>query len=286
MLRFICDIILTIYATLTEAMIIDIHTHIFPDELATRALATLSNNSGVQPFTDGTLSGLCDSMRLTGIDQSAIMPIATKPSQARSINQWAVTISQQHENIISFGTIHPMQDAWQLEIDFLVENGIRGIKLHPDYQDFFVDDLMFAPMYHALADAGLIVMFHAGVDIGLPPPVHCTPERLARMLDMSPTLQVIAAHMGGYDCWDDVEQYLVGRELYFDTSFSLSDLGYERMTALIKAHGSQRILFGTDSPWTDQSVEVKAIQALPLTDDEITAILGETALNLLHDRTR
>jgi len=262
-------------------MIIDIHTHAFPDELAERAMAVLTGNSNVTPYTDGTCAELRSSTQRAGIDLAAVMPIATKPSQAGSINRWAAEINRHNGNLICFGSLHPMQDDWREEISRLVAEGIPGIKLHPDYQQFFVDDPELFPIYNALADAGLILLFHAGVDIGLPPPVHCTPARLARVLDAAPDLTIIAAHMGGYSCWDDVERYLVGRELYFDTSYSMADLGAERMTDLIHAHGAGRILFGTDSPWTDQSAEVANIRALPLTDDEKAAILGGTALRLL-----
>lgn len=263
-------------------MIIDIHTHTFPDELAPRALSTLTHNSEVLPFTDATCAGLLASMDSAGVDMSAIMPIATKPAQAQSINRWAVEIGQKYERLICFGTLHPQQDDWRAEIDRLAADGIPGIKLHPDYQNFYVDDPELTPIYQALADADLILMFHAGVDIGLPPPVHCTPDRLARVLDEVPALTVIAAHMGGYDCWDDVERYLVGRDLYFDTSYSLTDLGPERMVKLIHAHGVDQILFGTDSPWTDQSAEVAGIRALQLTEKEIAAVLGGNASRLLE----
>jgi predicted TIM-barrel fold metal-dependent hydrolase len=224
-------------------MIIDIHTHTFPDQLAPKALAVLTNNCEVSPHTDGTNAGLCDSMRLAGIDKSAVMPIATKPEQARSINRGAAMINRQYDNLVSFGTLHPMQDDWKDEISRLAADKVPGVKFHPDYQHFFVDDVKMFPIYQALADAGLVVLFHAGVDIGLPPPVHCTPDRLARVLDAVPGMTIVAAHMGGYDCWNDVERYLVGRDLYFDTSYSLRDLGPERMTALIKAHSTDKILF-------------------------------------------
>jgi hypothetical protein len=264
-----------------QAMIIDIHTHTFPDELAPRAIKALSEESEVPAFTDGANDGLRASMRLAGIDKSAIMPIATKPAQVRSINSWALAVNQQYDDLICFGTLHPMQDDWAAEIEQLVADGIPGIKFHPDYQDFFVDDSKMLPIFCALADAGLIVLLHAGVDIGLPPPVHCTPERLARMLDAVPGLSVIAAHMGGYCCWDDVERYLIGRDLYFDTSYSLADLGAKRMMAIMRNHGIDKILFGTDSPWTDQSAEIAGIRAFSLSSDEKAAILGGNASLLL-----
>jgi uncharacterized protein len=262
-------------------MIIDIHTHAFPDELAARAVSLLTEHAGVPAKVDGTCAGLVASMERAKIDRSVVVPIATKPSQVRSINSWSAEISRRYEGLIGFGTLHPDGEDWAAEIDRMVADGIPGIKMHPDYQLFFVDEPRMIPMYRALADAGMILLFHAGVDIGLPPPVHCTPDRLARVLDAVPELKVIAAHMGGYSCWDEVERYLVGRDLWFDTSYSQADLGRERMVSLMRAHGVERILFGTDSPWTDQSLEVRGMSELGLSEDELALVLGGNAGRLL-----
>lgn len=263
-------------------MIIDVHTHIFPDDLAARAVATLSGRAGIPAHTAGTAAGLRASMARAGIDRSILMPVATKPSQAHPINLWTLELVQRYpDQFIGFGALHPAQDDWAAEIDFLVAHGIRGVKMHPDYHLTYVDDTACLPLYAALRDAGLVLLLHAGVDIGLPPPVHCTPDRLARMLDAVPGLTVIAAHMGGYLVWEEVRRHLLGRDLYLDTSYSHDDLGSTAMTELITVHGVGRILFGTDSPWKDQAAEVAAIRALPLSDDAITAILGGNAQRLL-----
>lgn len=262
-------------------MIIDIHTHIFPDELAPRAMETLKAQGGTRAYTDATAAGLRASMRLAGIDVSVIAMIATKPTQVRAINEWAAQISEQFPDLICLGTLHPQLTNWQEEIDWIVKAGLRGIKLHGDYQQFFIDEPSMLPVYRKLAESGLIMLLHAGEDIGWPPPVHCPPDRLAKVLDAVPELTVIAAHMGGYMMWDEVERHLVGRDVYLDTSFSLADMGSEQMASLIKAHGTERILFGTDSPWTDQKAEVAGIRALDLTDDEITAVLGGNTAELL-----
>lgn len=264
-------------------MIIDMHTHIFPDELAARAVARLAEHAGVPAHADGTADGLRASMQRAGITRAALMPVATKPSQVRTINAWTADLNRRYPEFIAFGTLHPAQTDWAEEIARLTADGIRGIKLHHDYQQTFVDDDVFLPMYQALAEAGLMLLVHAGVDIGLPPPVHCPPERLARVLQAVPTLTVIAAHMGGYACWDAVEQHLLGRRLLLDTSYSLTDLGAERMTALIRAHGVEKILFGSDSPWTDQQTAVAAIRGLPFTNEEQEAILGGNARRLLGE---
>lgn len=262
-------------------MIIDIHTHAFPDDLAARAIQHLTYENTIPVYSDGTCDGLTASMTKTGIDFSAIMPIATKPSQVRGINQWAVEVNQKYKNLHCFGTLHPLMDNWEEEIAALVSDGIKGVKLHPDYQNFFVDEPDMLEKYRHIADAGLILMLHAGVDIGLPEPVHCMPDRLAKVLDAIHGLKVVAAHMGGYKCWDDVEHYLVGKDMYFDTSYSLTDMGAERMVSLIKAHGVDKVMFGTDAPWTDAKLEVDAFQALPLDADQLAAVMGGNAEKLL-----
>lgn len=267
-------------------MVVDIHTHAFPNDLAPRAVKKLSEVARIPARTDGTCEGLRTSMRRAGVDLSVIMPIATKPSQVRTINAWAVEVNATYEDLLSFGTLHPLQEDWAEEIERLVADGIRGVKLHPDYQEFFVDDAAMMPVYRALAEAGLLLLFHAGVDIGIPPPVHCTAERLARVLDAVPELTVIAAHMGGYLQWEAVEQFLIGRDLYLDASYSLADMGPDALVRLARAHGIERVLFGTDSPWTDQATELAAFRVLPLSEEEKAALLGGNAQRLLGLSTR
>jgi predicted TIM-barrel fold metal-dependent hydrolase len=265
-------------------MIIDFHTHIFPDALAARALATLAARAQVPPRTDGTAAGLLAAMRPAGVARAVVAPIATKPAQARAINAWAVETSTRYPMLTCFGSLHPAQEDWRDEIARLRADGILGVKFHPDYQQFFVDEPRMLPIYRALAAAGVIALCHAGVDIGLPPPVHCTPDGLARVLDAVPQLTIVAGHMGGYAQWDAVERLLLGRALYLDTSYSLTDLGPERMAAMIARHGAEHVLFGTDSPWTDQAEEIAGIRRLALPENDITAILGENAHALLAAR--
>lgn len=260
-------------------MIIDMHIHCFPDSLAPRAVSTLASNAGLSVYTDGTLGNLKGSMHNAGIDICVLQPIATKPEQTIGVNRWAVDV--QDENIISFGTIHPDFPDWKAEVKWLVSTGIKGVKFHPDYQNFFVDEPRLFPIYEALYEAGLIMLFHAGVDLGLPSPYHCIPSGLRNVLDAFPGSKIVAAHMGGYRYWNDVEKYLLGREIYLDTSFSFNDLGSKAMEMLVKGHGVEKILFGTDSPWRDQSREVANIKAMNLSGEETDLILGGNAKCLL-----
>lgn len=260
-------------------MIIDFHAHCFPDNIAARATAKLHNDTGLQMFNAGTAEALDTSTRLAGIDLAVIQPIATRPAQTVTINRWALASSS--DRLASFGTLHPLYAGWREEIAWLSGNGFRGIKLHPEYQAFFVDDPRCLPIYEAAFAAGLAILFHAGVDVAYSGPWRCPPERMARVIDTFPGAPVVAAHMGGYRFWDDTEKYLLGRDIYLDTSFSLPELGAGRMTAMIRAHGAGKILFGTDSPWTDQRTELEGILSLDLRSDERNLILGGNAAKLL-----
>lgn len=261
-------------------MIIDVHAHCFPDQLAPKALAILGEKAGIPPMLDGTVGQLEAAMGKAGIDLSVLLPIATKPEQTVGVNQWA--IEAQNNKLISFGTIHPAYANWREEIKRLAESGIKGVKFHPNYQDFSVDDPKLFPIYEELFSAGLMALFHAGLDLWYTEPNRCHPRQLGRLLTLFPGGTVITAHMGGFRCWDEVETNLIGRELYFDSAYSFAELGAEKMRRLIKSHGAEKILFGTDAPWTDPKVEIAQIRSLDLTEEEINKILGENARRLLR----
>ena len=260
--------------------IIDMHTHVFPDQLAARAVQQLAARSGEKAFTDGTVGGLEKSMRENGIAFSVIQPVSTKAAQVPSVNSFALELSRR-PMLRNFGTVYPGYEGNAAEIERLKKAGICGVKFHPDYQQFFVDEERMFPLYRQLADAGLIAFFHAGIDIGLPPPVHCPPDRLARVLDRVPDLRVVAAHFGGFKMWDEVEQFLVGRNVWLDTAFTLSYLPAERFVKMARQHGIEKVLFGTDSPWADQGVEVELHERCGLTESELAAVYYDNAAALL-----
>lgn len=261
-------------------MIIDIHTHCFPDEVAYKTIPILAENGGVNPSSDGTISGLKASMENANIQISVLQNIATKPRQTIPINRWAASV--QSDSIISFGTIHPDFVDWKEEIEWLKKSDIKGIKFHPDYQSFFVDDEKMFPIYEKIFELGLIILFHAGLDIGLPEPYHCTPEKLKKVLTTFNGGKIIAAHMGGYKYWNDVEEYLLGRDIYLDTSYSYPDLEQDKMERIIKGHGVDKILFGSDSPWKDQKKEVQNIKSLNLNKEDFDMILYKNSQKLLE----
>ena len=260
-------------------MIVDFHAHCFPDSLAARAMQNLHQASGLPYYHNGTAAGLIRSTRQAGIDRVVVQPIATRPDQVDRINRWILEI--QGDTLLGFGTLHPDSKKWPAEIAHLKSAGLRGIKFHPEYQGFFVDDPRYFPLYEATFAAGLMILFHAGADLAFDEPCRCTPARLSTVLDAFPGGTVIAAHMGGYHYWDEVENLLIGREIYLDTSFSAAELGTERMTRMIRQHGTSKILFGTDSPWKDQAGALAEIRNLKLMPAEESAILGGNAVRML-----
>ena len=260
-------------------MIIDFHTHCFADSIAKNAVAQLEKVGEITAYSDGTTAGLLKNMERTGIDKSFVMPVATKPSQVDSINKWAA--EKTDDKLQFFGAIHPDSDNAIETLQQLKKDGFLGIKLHPDYQGFFADEKRMMPVYDAARQLGLIVLLHAGVDIGLKGAVHCTPLMIRKILENIPGIKLIAAHMGSHALWRDVEETLTGKDIYLDTSYSSYDLKQEGMLRMIKKHGTDRILFGTDSPWTDAAAEIDFIRDLSLGSADIDKILYKNALTLL-----
>ena len=263
-------------------MIIDFHVHAFPDALAAKALSLLSKCSGgVKPNYDATISGLESYLAKNNVDYAVVLNIATNPHQEKKVNDFAISLLEK-KNIIPFGSVHPDSPNALSELERLAKAGIRGIKLHPDYQHFFVDDEKMFPIYKKIAELGFITVFHAGVDIGYPNPVHCTPERLLRVLDLFDDAPVVAAHFGGWLLWDSVLEDLCGTKVYLDTAFSSGKMPPDYAKELIKAHGADKVLLGSDMPWSDTLDEVRFVQSLDLSAEDEEKILSNNAKRLLN----
>ena len=263
--------------------IIDFHTHIFPSDLAPRAITKLIENAApvinMKNYTDGTAAGLLDSMKKGGIDISVTLGVATKPSQVSTINRGCAEIS--YPGIIQFGSLHPDMEDFETEIDYLVANGIRGIKMHPEYQYFYVDSPKYFPMYEKLAASGIIVVMHSGKDPGPFTNDHVLPPAIRKIHEKFPKLKLVAAHMGGWMVWDDVFDSLAGIDMFFDTSAIYRLLPPEKFIALCRKHGAERVIFGSDSPWYDQKESVDWMKTCGLSDGELEKIFYKNAAELL-----
>ena len=262
-------------------MIIDFHTHCFPDSLAPKAIPALSHRSGnAKPVFDGTAGGLKKAVRDAGADRAVVLNIATNPHQQRKVNDFAVSLLGD-DTLIPFGSVHYESPDALDEISRLHDAGIKGVKLHPDYQGFFVDDERLFPIYEKLGELNMITSFHAGVDIGMPDPVFCTPQRLRRALPYFGGSPVIAAHMGGFLLWREVADSLADTGIFIDSSFSCGALPPDWAKEIISAFGAQRVLLGSDMPWSSTADETDYIKSLDLDADTEALILGGNAQRLL-----
>lgn len=259
---------------------IDFHTHIFPEKIVKRTLELLQSNNQVSASTDGTETGLRESSKKAGIDCSVILPVATKPGQFESINRFAMQYRGE-DRLLSFGGIHPDTEHPREELTFLKNHGFKGIKLHPDYQQTFIDDIKYRRIIGIASELGLIVSIHAGFDPGYPDVTHCTPERIIRMVDDVRPEKLVIAHMGSFMMWDQVEKEMVGIPAWFDTGVVFDYISEEQFTRLVRKQGADRILFATDSPWSDQTASVQALEKTELTEEEKQMIFHTNAEQLL-----
>ena len=261
-------------------MIIDIHTHFFPDSLAPRALSAVvdATEGKMEICGDGTLNGLIVELAESGIDQAITLPVATRSDQVISINN---NLPLDEKTITPFGALNPYEPNWEESLLNLVSLGIKGVKLHPEFQDFYIDDPQFTPFFSALAESGLIVLTHAGYDPGPFSCDHGTPERIATLLERHPQLTLIAGHLGGLMQWDEVEEYLVGKRVYFDTAAIEEFISVEQFERIVRNHGAENILFGSDYPWASPSKSISFINKSSLSQRQKEHILGLNAQMLL-----
>ncbi|MDI6827644.1 MAG: amidohydrolase family protein [Armatimonadota bacterium] len=263
---------------------IDCHVHCFPDTIAEKAVANLANTYELVPSFDGTIAGLMRQMDELGIQASFLQCVATKPSQVQSINNWLAEI--QSQRLIPFGAIHPDLPEPEKELCRLKELGIKGIKLHGNWQGFRLDDERMFPIYQA-AEENFIMYFHAGGEIVDCLEVLATPKALKNVHQRFPRLKMVCAHMGGYKMWDEVEKHLLGTNVYFDMSYCFpNDMPDEQMVKYIRLHGAEKILFGSDSPCGNPKLQMDRLLSLPITDEEKELIAWKNAVQLLSDRKR
>lgn len=275
-------------------MIIDFHTHTFPDGLAERAIESLKKNSKTRNYLSGRLSDLKQSMKDAGYDYAVLLPVVTKPSQQETVNHLALEINETTDDsgIFSFGGIHPENDNYKEILKNLAAHHIKGIKLHPVFQNTYLDDLKYLRLIDYACEQGLLVLIHAGYDIGFPGIDYATTDHIIPLLNAVNSRQIILAHMGGWGCYDEVEEKILGRDVWIDTAFSIrkkgenpaiasSFLPVERFVSMVRAHGADRILFGTDSPWVGQKEALAVIKNSGLNEMELSAVLSKNAAGLL-----
>lgn len=263
-------------------MLIDFHAHTFPDKIATAAIADLEQRANTKATREGTVAGLLSQMEQTGVDMSVILPVVTKPKQFQSVNDYAAKVNEDYKGkLISLGGIHPMTDSYKEELDYIVSLGLKGIKIHPDYQGVFIDETRFMQIIDRASELGLIIVTHAGVDIGLPDPVHCPPDKALKIIREVKPEKLVLAHTGGWKQWDMVEELLAGLDVYFDCAFSSRYLSAAQFERIVNAHGADKVLFATDTPWESPAETRQWIEKTQLTPEQKSYIYSKNAELLL-----
>lgn len=261
-------------------MLIDFHTHAFPEKIASRAVGKLAHESGgLVPQTNGTLNSLKEEMAKDGVDISVVLSIATNPKQQTNVNNYAMEMDRDPA-IVAFGSIHPDAPDALEELERIRAAGLKGVKLHPEYQQFYVDEERMKPIYKKISSLGLITIFHAGHDYGFAPPYHCMPGNLHRALKWFDS-PVVAAHWGGEGCGQEVLEKLCGENLWFDLSFGYGAMPRPIAQAIVEKHGPDRLLFGSDMPWHRPAWEMRLLNTLDLSEEDRQNIFWRNAANLL-----
>ena len=263
-------------------MVIDFHTHIFPEKIAGRAFETLSINAkaaGYKPVHNLTKQGLIECMDKFGVDKAVVCPVATKPTQSEKNLEWGITIND--DRIISIAGIFPDSESWKKNVDNAVAMGYKGIKLHPEYQNFILDEERMLPLYDYAFNKGMFILFHAGYDPIGKEPFKSNPQMFLHLVEEFKGAKMVAAHFGGHAQWDDVEKYLAGKDIYLDTAMGFKYFSKEQFLSILSKHGSDKILFGSDSPWSNAGEELEILQNMPLEEQQKEKILYKNAINLL-----
>lgn len=281
-------------------MIIDFHTHTFPNNIAGQVIHKLSLDSCTLPFSDGTLNGLLRSMQTAGVDYSVTLPVMTNTAQVEKINSSIITNKDTlfAQGIVAFGGLHPDYENYKEELKRLDSAGIKGIKLHPAYQNIDLDDIRMLRIIDAASELGLIVLIHAGMDIGIYDHNYSSVSHILKVIDEIHPPKFVLAHMGNWGRWEEVESDLAGAPVYMDTAFAVGaitpapyakkapliseNLTKDAFVRIVKKHGADKILFATDSPWEDQADYIRRIHDMPLTPEEKANILSKNAAKLLQ----
>lgn len=261
--------------------IIDTHAHIYPDAIAEKAAKSIGEFYGIPMGLNGTLGGLLESGSAAGISRWLVHSVAVTPSRVHSINDFIMKSVNEHgDRLIGFAAMHPDYEDVRGELERAKAGGLIGVKLHPDFQYFCLDDENAIEMFRIGAEMNMPFLIHTG-DSRYP---YSEPKRMARALDAVPKLKVICAHLGGWSVWEEAWKTLAGREnVWVDTSSSLYAMSPEAAAEVIRHYGADRVFFGTDYPMWKPEDELDRFMALPLTDCEREMILHTNFENFLKE---
>lgn len=260
--------------------IIDFHTHLFPEQVAPRAIPLMYEYCKIPYRTIGDIAHLSQAAKREGVALCVNHPVCTNPAKVRSCNEFAAHIAAT-PGFASFGCLHPEQKEWRAELRQFRQWGLIGLKIHNDYQEFFFDSKLCRDMIEAAYEEGLMVLVHAGADPVSPGVTRCTPKMIADAMPLLRQGVFIAAHLGGHLMLDDAMKYVIGSDVYIDTSMAAMYYSDVRCKEAILAHDPDRILFGSDSPWDDPATGARLLSRMELGQELLEKILYRNAARLL-----
>ena len=268
-------------------MVIDFHTHIFPDKIAFKALSRLSSIINLEPSMNGTAQGLRESMENGGVNVSVILPVVTDPHQFDSILKFGAYINEtfgddKEHQLVSFAGIHPACSDYKEKLQVIARNGFKGIKLHPDYQETQFDDISYMRIIYTASELGLTVVTHAGFDPYSSEKEFCTPDMALHVIKETCAPKLVLAHLGSNEHYGESLEKLCGQDVYLDTSYSILHTSEEMLEKIICKHGADKILFGSDTPWASQKDCVSRLNSLTgISQEDKDKIFSWNALKLL-----
>ncbi len=259
--------------------VINAHCHIYPEKIASKAVMGIRDFYDLDMSLNGTIDGLINDGNKVGVVHYLIHSVATTPKQVKSINEFISGEVKKHPDLFTgFGTLHPDGDDIQGDFDYLIELGLKGVKLHPDFQQFALNEERAFELGEVINAGNVPVLIHCG-DFRYN---YSNPEQLIPFLDKFSELTVIGAHFAGWSMWEDATRQLADTEnLYVDLSSSLYALSPETAKELIDAYGVDRVLWGTDFPMWGSESEMEYFNKIDLTEKERSMILYENAFKLL-----
>lgn len=256
----------------------DTHAHIYPGKIAEKATTSVGSFYHLKMRNVGMPHVLAERGAAAGIDRFLVSSVATKVEQVRPINEFIEKKCREYPQFVGLAAWH--QDIADIgaQLDDIQRRGLRGIKLHPDFQGFSIDDEKMLPFYREADRRGLIILFHTGdsrTDFS-------SPRRLMNVLEKLPDFTCIAAHLGGYTQWEEARQVLHGTNVYVDTSSSLFALTREQARDSIAHFGVDRTMFGTDFPMWNPEEELQRFFSLGFSEEENRKILYDNFARLFH----
>lgn len=259
--------------------IIDCHCHIYPDKIVEKAVKGIGDFYNLEMRYDGRLETLVNESQKVGITHNLIFSVATKPEQTKAINEYiAKNVNENPTRFFGLGTLHPDSKDILGDVEHLIELGLKGVKLHPDFQKIALDDSRCMKIFSLCEQKSLPVLLHTGdkrYD-------YSNPDRLKRVLEAFPNLCVIGAHFGGYSVWDRIEPLKRHANLYVDCSSALAFLSPEKAKELVYFYGADHVIYGTDYPMWDMAEELSRFKKLGLTEKEEQLIFYKNACKIFN----